>query len=259
MSEAVRRVQIALRASHPNVLVTGRLDDATKAAIRSLSKDELRTITAILNLRVGSVTGNLRNKGWRKLIMDPKLEEEFIAYAKAKGYRGDELAALCATVAVESGFRPVRESHRYGSLSAARRAFSHLKNYTDVQIRKLIDSGPETFFEAVYGHQTAKGKSLGNTLPGEGYRFRGGGLIQLTGKSNYKAFAEASKIDVLAHPEAIIQPAVAIKSAIWFWEMQVRPRGNESDMRSVTSIVNPGTPTVAIRLTAFKYYQDHFA
>lgn len=59
--------------------------------------------------------------------------------------------------------------------------------------------------------------NLGNTQPGDGKRFKGRGLIQTTGRSNYKAVSDALKIDFVVNPWLLEKPAPATESACWFW------------------------------------------
>jgi putative chitinase len=60
-------------------------------------------------------------------------------------------------------------------------------------------------------------KILGNTQAGDGFKFRGGGVAQLTGRWNYTAFSKWAGIDFVANPDLIIQPYNAVLSFGWFW------------------------------------------
>lgn len=62
-------------------------------------------------------------------------------------------------------------------------------------------------------------RDLGNTQPGDGTRFRGRGLIQLTGRANYAKLSKAWGIDLIAKPELLETPAYAARSAAWFWSV----------------------------------------
>ena len=59
---------------------------------------------------------------------------------------------------------------------------------------------------------------LGNTVPGDGLRFRGRGLLQTTGRANYKATGKALGADLIANPERLAEPELASRSAGWFWK-----------------------------------------
>lgn len=60
-------------------------------------------------------------------------------------------------------------------------------------------------------------RDLGNVVPGDGPRFKGRGIFQLTGRANYTAFANRFKIDCVNHPELLEQPRWAVASALHYW------------------------------------------
>lgn len=59
---------------------------------------------------------------------------------------------------------------------------------------------------------------LENIHPGDGYRYRGRGFIQITGRFNYAAAGKALGLDLITHPEMLAQPAAASRSAAWYWQ-----------------------------------------
>lgn len=76
--------------------------------------------------------------------------------------------------------------------------------------------GP-TKAQLAYEPPSAKATGLGNTQPGDGERFCGRGLVQITGRRNYMLAAVGLDLDLLNHPELLEQPANAAMSAAWYW------------------------------------------
>lgn len=84
-------------------------------------------------------------------------------------------------------------------------------------------------------------KDLGNTQPGDGPRFRGRGLIQVTGRSNYRACGLALGLDLLASPELLERPENAARSAGWFWQWrQLNQYADDDRFGSLTRAINGG-------------------
>ena len=92
---------------------------------------------------------------------------------------------------------------------------------------------------------------LGNTHPGDGPRFKGRGLIQLTGRANYTRFAEAigRKAEILANPALVATDAgLAVEAAGWFWEdRKLNALADRDDLRLITRRINGGLNGLAQR------------
>lgn len=77
---------------------------------------------------------------------------------------------------------------------------------------------PEKLAERVYGlGNPRKAKELGNTKPGDGYKYRGSGILQTTGGYNFKAAGDKVGVDFYTYPAAIVAPDHALKPALWEW------------------------------------------
>jgi putative chitinase len=96
---------------------------------------------------------------------------------------------------------------------------------------------------------------LGNTQPGDGRRYKGGGPLQLTGRSNYRAAGEALGVPLEDSPELIEDPAIGFQAAAWYWANrglnEVADAGPEA-FDEVTRRINGGLNGKAARDT---YYE----
>lgn len=82
---------------------------------------------------------------------------------------------------------------------------------------------------------------LGNTQPGDGVRFKGRGLIQLTGRSNYVAYGKLVGLDLIAHPVQAAEPVVSLKLACEFWNRHgLSAFADQDDIVSITQRINGG-------------------
>lgn len=83
------------------------------------------------------------------------------------------------------------------------------------------------FPEFIYGYQTAKGKGLGNVLPGDGAKFIGRGYIQITGRGNYQVYKDLTGHDLINNPKLLNNPQIAAEVSVKY--MLRRCKVNPSD------------------------------
>lgn len=82
----------------------------------------------------------------------------------------------------------------------------------------------------------------GNEASGDGYNYRGRGLIQLTGRDNYTACGKALDIDLVSDPDQVSHDPVAVLSAGWFWNTRkLNSWSDKGDVAKVTKLINGGT------------------
>ena len=94
---------------------------------------------------------------------------------------------------------------------------------------------------------------LGNTEPGDGSRFRGRGLIQTTGRSNYAATGQALGVDLLSRPELLGLPELAARSAAWWWMAHgLNEIADTGDNLKATKRINGGTNGLDDRMARFE-------
>ena len=103
-------------------------------------------------------------------------------------------------------------------------------------------------------------KDLGNTQKGDGERYRGRGLIQLTGRFNYEAASKALGEPYVEKPELVeVFPAAAIVSG-WFWaKNDINKHADRDDVRAVTKVVNGGYNGLQSRTVALTNAKSAFA
>lgn len=103
--------------------------------------------------------------------------------------------------------------------------------------------------ELASGEAYERRSDLGNTEQGDGPRFKGRGLLQITGRANYAACGDALGLDLLAHPELLEEPIHACRSAGWFWQTRrLNARADAGDFIGITKRINGGTNGLADRV-----------
>lgn len=77
---------------------------------------------------------------------------------------------------------------------------------------------------------------------GDGYKYRGRGLKQLTFLSNYQQYQDASGVQVVENPDLLLDPHYAADSAAWFWSSRnINRHADKKDFRAITAAINGGT------------------
>lgn len=93
-------------------------------------------------------------------------------------------------------------------------------------------------------------EDLGNVHDGDGRRYRGRGLIQLTGRANYEKFNESlpSDIDIIEYPELVEEFPLALTASIWFWKTRkLNEVADTGDFKRITKRINGGYNGLADR------------
>ena len=162
------------------------------------------------------------------------------------------LAHFLAQAGHESGgFKLVNENLNYG----AKGLLGIFKKYFPTEAKaKLYERKPEKIANLVYGGRMGNGPEAS----GEGFKFKGRGYIQLTGKSNYTDFAKSINEDVVANPD-LVATKYPLASAAWFFHKnglhKIADKGaTDAVVTEVTKRVNGGTIGLADRLKHFKEY-----
>ena len=163
------------------------------------------------------------------------------------------LAHFLAQCGHESGgFKLVTENLNYGAAGLQ----SIFKKYFTPESAKEYERKPEKIANIVYANRMGNG----NQASGEGYKFRGRGYIQLTGKDNYSAFDKVVEDDILANPD-LVATKYPLLSAAWFFHKnglhKIADEGATDEViTKVTKRVNGGVIGLADRAKHFNEYNN---
>jgi putative chitinase len=161
------------------------------------------------------------------------------------------VAAFLAQCAHESGgFVFLKENLNYKAASL-RTVFP--KYFPTDDLAAAYAQKPEMIANRVYGGR------MGNSdeHSGDGYRYCGRGLIQLTGKSNYQAFADSIEISVEDVPEYLATFEGAVQSACWFWESNnLNNEADAGDIKTMTRKINGGYIGLEDRIKHYEHALD---
>ena len=175
--------------------------------------------------------------------------EKFLTGAAvAAGIKGEELAQFLAQTAHEShNFKTMVE---YGDSDYFKKY--EPKFLKDKKTKKVIidpkTKKPKNF--------NPKAVTLGNTMPGDGEKYKGRGYIQLTGKWNYEQAGKALGLDLVKNPQLVEKPEVAAKVAVWFWQNRVQPKvADFGNTKAATKPINPGLKHLDQRKEKFQTFK----
>jgi len=163
---------------------------------------------------------------------------------------------ILSVAAKESGFKSFKESS-YCKTSDSRiiQVFGSKLGNRCASL-KCDDS---KFFECLYGKNS--GKRLGNTEPGDGYKYIGRGYNQITGKYNYQKVGQRIGVDLVSNPELLEDPRIAAKAAISYFTKGKSPESfpkfdNKEDAVVYFADLNSGSQSQTARTNALNKMDD---
>lgn len=164
-----------------------------------------------------------------------------------------ELANIMGNAHVETrGFATMHESFRYRSANAIVAVVRSADDrFTWQQIEGAVASrDPRQVATIMYENR----KDLGNSQPGDGWRFHGRGYFQYTGRANYSEYGAKFGVDLVGNPEVAAEPEMAARLAVAYWRDRVPARQRE-DVRAAAIIINGGENGMRERVAASREWQ----
>ena len=147
-----------------------------------------------------------------------------------------EIASFVAQLAHESvELTRLQENLNY---SAERLMQVWPKRFPTMELARAYARNPQKLANFVYSGRMGNGPAESN----DGWRYRGRGPIQLTGRNNYRACGEGIGAPLLEHPDLLLTPTAGIRSACWYWVSRgLDALDDDTDVRAETRAVNGGT------------------
>lgn len=174
----------------------------------------------------------------------------------------EEVAVFLAQIGHESAdLNHLTESLNY-SVSALLQLFDRHR-ITEEQAEKYGRVGHQkadkpTLANILYGGAWGE-ENLGNTEWGDGWKYRGGGLIQLTGKHNYEACAADTGLDIVRNPDLLREDEeAALISSLWFWNERVHSKTVKGSTKEINGGYNGLSDRVERYQKALAALQEEF-
>jgi putative chitinase len=144
------------------------------------------------------------------------------------------IAHFMAQIEHESGLKPISENLNYSSERLRQIFPKYFISKTDAD---RYARQPERIANRVYANRMGNG----NEASGEGWKYRGRGFIQITGKMNYFQLANDTALDCLKNPDLLLEEPNALISALWFWNLRkLNALADKNDLKGITRKINGG-------------------
>jgi len=127
--------------------------------------------------------------------------------------------------------------NRFAVLGADKKPKKENGKLVPTAVANAIAGKPELIANMVYSNRMGNG----TTESGEGWKYRGRGLKQLTGKDNYARCGSALGLDLVLQPDLLLEPVAAARSAGWFWKANnLSSFADVEDIKGMTKKINGG-------------------
>jgi predicted chitinase len=207
-------------------------------------------------------------------------EESNVAQAEVdESVTLEQLSQIVSADAAKNALDQVNAAMKAGHINTPARKAAFLAQISEESagLTKLSEGGSDNYFNNAYGPTTNAGKNVGNTETGDGARFKGRGMIQLTGRENYTRACLYFKLEVTEDktkkkpwfrhvdpkdPETASDPDWSAKIAAWYWDVlrNVNPVADQLEesadenktFQAVTKKINGGLNGLDARIEYYK-------
>lgn len=163
------------------------------------------------------------------------------------------IAHFMAQLEHESNLKPISENLNY---SAVGLTTIFKKYFPNIASTNGYVRSPEKIANKVYANRMGNG----DEESGDGWKYRGRGFIQITGKDNYKLLSKATGIDFVNDPDKLLNEADAMISALWYWtKIGGNSLADKGDIKEITRRINGGYNGLSDRITKLKKWKDELA
>lgn len=133
----------------------------------------------------------------------------------------------------ESGCKAIAENLNYSATGLVKT----FPKYFNVGLSKAYERKPDKIANLVYANRMGNG----DEKSGDGYKYRGRGFVQITGKDNYNQLSKDTGIDFVSNPDLLLEEANALISALWFWNKKgLNAYADKDDILTITKLINGG-------------------
>lgn len=160
-------------------------------------------------------------------------------------------AMFFAQLEHESELQPIKENLNY---SAKRLLEVFPKYFTKNDVNEFARK-PEKIANRVYANRMGNG----NQNSGDGWKYRGRGFIQLTGRNNYLLLSKDVRVDYINNPDLLLNEADAMIAACWFWQKNnLNEYADWGDVKGATRVINGGLNGLSDREEKYQKYLKVF-
>ena len=153
----------------------------------------------------------------------------------ANMYTLERRASFLAQLAHESGQFTLNKENLNYSAAGLQKTFK--KYFPTLELANEYAKNPVKIASRVYASRMGNG----DEASGDGFKFRGRGFLQITGKDNYTKCGVFLNVDLIANPDYLLTSAGAIDSALWFWKLHsLNSYADHDDIKGQTLVINGG-------------------